>query len=57
MLLRPVQDDCWSMLARDNTTGRIVPATNFGGTEASMKNLSAYIRSRGLKFGICARHS
>ena len=45
-------DDCWSNLKRDNTTGRIVPAAKFGGTEASMKNLSAFIRSKGMKFGI-----
>jgi hypothetical protein len=45
-------DDCWSELGRDNATGRIIPARNFGGTEASMKNLSAYIRSKGMKFGI-----
>ena len=36
-----LQDDCWSELGRDNKTGRIIPAPNFGGTEAAMKNLSA----------------
>ena len=45
-------DDCWSNLGRDNNTGRIVRADSFGGTEVSMKNLSSYIRSRGMKFGI-----
>mmetsp|Transcript_50740 Transcript_50740/g.99422 ORF Transcript_50740/g.99422 Transcript_50740/m.99422 type:complete len:704 (+) Transcript_50740:1-2112(+) len=45
-------DDCWSNLARDKQTGRIVPGPNFGGSEAAMKNLSAYIQSKGLKFGI-----
>ena len=46
-------DDCWSELGRDKTTGRIVPGKNFGGDGAAMKNLSAYIRSKGMKFGIC----
>jgi alpha-galactosidase len=29
-------DDCWSELARDKATGRIVPAKSFGGTEARL---------------------
>jgi len=45
-------DDCWSELTRDNATRRIVPGPNFGGSEAAMKNLSKYINSKGMAFGM-----
>jgi alpha-galactosidase len=51
-LLALSAQDCWSELARDNATHRIIPAKNFGGTDATMKDLSAYIKSKGMSFGI-----
>ena len=50
-------DDCWSApnFAKNTSgrgaDGRIMPASNFGGV-SDMKALSAYIRSKGMKFGI-----
>jgi alpha-galactosidase len=45
-------DDLWLELER-GPDGRLVPGKNFGGpSDDGMKNLSAYIHSRGLKFGV-----
>ena len=52
-------DDCWSVANFDKTTskggrgtdGRIIPAPAFGNV-SHIKELSAYIRSKGMKFGI-----
>lgn len=43
-------DDEWSELNR-SASGRLVPKASFGG-EGGMRNLSAYIHARGLKFGL-----
>ena len=37
---------------RDSITGRIIPAPTFANTSAQMKEMSAYINSKGMKFGI-----
>ena len=45
-----VIDDCWSLMERDYTTGRLVPdPAKF---PYGMKHLSDYIHSKGLKFGM-----
>ena len=56
----PIQSSCWSepnfdpatnASGRGDDDGRIVPAAPFGDVSA-IKALSAYIRSKGMKFGI-----
>jgi len=42
-------DDCWNTPERDENSNMIVNATNFPG---GMKNLSDYIHSKSLMFGI-----
>jgi alpha-galactosidase len=52
-------DDCWSAKNFDVSTstggrsadGRIIPSSTFGNV-SHIKQLSAYIRSKGMKFGI-----
>ena len=44
-------DDCWSQHNRTKD-GQVQPGLNFGRNADAMKNLSAYIHSKGLKFGI-----
>jgi alpha-galactosidase len=45
-------DDLWLELER-SAEGRLVPGERFGGPgEEGMRNLSAYIHGKGLKFGV-----
>ena len=44
-------DDGWLEVNR-SAEGRLVPASNFPGGEAGMKNLSAYLHARNISFGI-----
>ncbi len=45
-----VIDDCWSLMERDYTTGRLVPDPEK--FPHGMKSLADYIHAKGLKFGI-----
>ena len=53
-------DDCWSQKNFDPQTklsgrgpdGRILPAPTFANSSAQMREMAAYIRSKGMKFGI-----
>ena len=45
-------DDLWLQLER-SPEGKLIPGKNFGGPgEEGMRNLSAYIHGKGLKFGV-----
>ena len=44
-------DDGWLEVNR-SAEGRLVPANNFPGGEAGMRNLSAYLHARNISFGI-----
>ena len=53
-------DDCWSQKNFDPQTklsgrgpdGRILPAPTFANSSAQMREMAAYIKSKGMKFGI-----
>eukprot|EP01046_Picozoa_sp_COSAG06_P053600 COSAG06_NODE_9307_length_1932_cov_1.175123_3_plen_252_part_00 len=53
-------DDCWSQpnfdsesgLSGRGTDGRIIPAPTFANSSAQMKEMAAYIKSKGMRFGI-----